>query len=261
MLPQPYQDMDNVFILGDCLEEMKRIPTGSVDALITDPPFTFAGGISNGRSSIADDQFFLYWWKDVCKELDRILRSDGEGFIWCDWRTAATIAKGFNIGQVYSWRVSQMLYHYREMPGQGTPFRSSVDQIAYCRGEKSKGSRIPNTTHNWISRYWYYGKHDNHPAEKDPVLIEQLIDWCSDEGDTIIDPFMGGGSTGIACVRKDRRFIGIEIDPGYFDTAKRRIEATALQAPLLPNNGFHLTAAPVGLWDNVDDSGAAAGEP
>lgn len=117
-----------------------------------------------------------------------------------------------------------MLYHHREMPGMGRPFRSSVDMIGYVRGSKSKAERIPNTTLNWISKYWYYGKHDNHPSEKDPELIEQLVAWCSDEGMTVIDPFMGSGSTGVACVRTGRKFIGIEVKKAYYDIANKRIE-------------------------------------
>lgn len=211
---------------GDCLE---ILPLLKADALITDPPFTFAGGISNGRSSVADDQFFLHWWKDVVRLLDKILRQDGEGFIWCDWRTAPTIAKGFNLGQTYNWRLAQMLYHYREMPGQGTPFRNSVDMIAYCRGEKSKGHRVPNTTHNWISKYWYYGKHEHHPSEKDPEIVRQLLQWCSDEGMTVLDAFMGSGTTGVACMAEKRRFIGIEREQEYFDIACKRIEQAQTQ--------------------------------
>jgi DNA modification methylase len=99
-----------------------------------------------------------------------------------------------------------MLYHYREMPGQGQPFRNSVDMIAYLRGPKSTGERIENTTHNWISKYWYYGKHPNHPAEKDAELVETLLDWCSDPGDVVLDPFMGSGTVGVACINTERRF-------------------------------------------------------
>jgi site-specific DNA-methyltransferase (adenine-specific) len=225
-------EMDTTLYQGDCLEIMKKIPSESINSVITDPPFAFAGGSSNGRSSIADDQFFLYWWKDVCKELDRILMQDGDGFIWCDWRTTAIIAKGFNIGQTYNWRVAQMIYHYREMPGQGQPFRSSVDMIAYCRGEKSKNKRILNTTHNMISKYWYYGKHPNHPAEKDVEIVKQLLAWCTDENMTVIDPFMGSGTVGLACVYSNRNFIGIEIEPKYFDIAKKRIEQEKLKLQL-----------------------------
>jgi len=206
---------------GDCLEILPTLPDNSICGIVTDPPFSFAGGISNGRSSITDSQFFLYWWRAVCKELDRVLKQDGEGFIWCDWRTAWIIAEGFNLGQKYSWRVAQVIYHYREMPGQGQPFRSSVDLIAYVRGPKSTGHRIPNTTHNLFSKYWYYGKHENHPAEKDPEVCAQLIEWCSDPGDIILDPFMGSSATGRACAMTGRGFVGIEKDSEHFITGKK----------------------------------------
>jgi site-specific DNA-methyltransferase (adenine-specific) len=215
---------------GDCLDVLPTLEAGSIDAIVTDPPFTFAGGISNGRTSMASNQFFLHWWRAVCKELNRVLRPEGEGFIWCDWRSATTIAAGFAQDQKYTWKVSQMLYHYREMPGQGQPFRNSVDLIAYLRGPKSNPSRIPNTTHNWISKYWYYGKHEFHPAEKDAGIAEQLIAWCSNEEMTVLDPFMGSGTTGVAAMNTGRNFVGVELDEGYAEIARRRIEHAAGQA-------------------------------
>lgn len=209
--------------LGDCIDYLRSVPDATYDAIVTDPPFTFAGGISNGRASMADDQFFLYWWRAACRELNRVLKPDGEGFIWCDWRSAAVLARGFAQDQTNTWRVSQMLYHYREMPGQGQPFRSSVDMIAYVRGPKSAGARIPNTTHNLLSKYWYYGKHENHPAEKDPEMCAQLILWCSDPGAIVLDPFAGSGAVGIACAMTGRSYAGIEIEDSYHATAERRV--------------------------------------
>jgi DNA modification methylase len=222
----------NQIIEGDCLEVMKELPDKCIDAVVTDPPFVFAGGISNGRSSEISDQFFLYWWKDVCKELNRILKPEGEGFMWCDWRSAHVLAQGFNFGQKYGWRMPQMIYHYREMPGQGTPFRNSVDMIAYLRGPKSKGGRIPNTTHNWISKYWYYGKHKHHPAEKDTDIAEQLIKWCSDEKQIILDPFLGSGTTAVAALNTGRFFVGIEKEPKYVEIARQRVEQAQGQQSL-----------------------------
>lgn len=212
-------------VCGDCLELLEQYPDYSIDALITDPPFAMAGGISNGSSSQVDSQFFLFWWRAVCQQLTRVLKPTGEGFIWCDWRTAFLLAQGFAPKkQTYAaWQVTQMIHHYREMPGQGTPFRNSVDLIAYVRGPKSKGQRITNTTHNFISKYWYYGKHNNHPAEKDPKLCEQLLTWCSDVDDLVLDPFMGSGTVGEACAIQHRRFLGIERDPDYYTIAAKRV--------------------------------------
>lgn len=216
--------MNYTLELGDCVEYLRSVPDASFDAIITDPPFTFAGGASNGRASVSSDQFFRYWWRAVCEELNRVLKPEGEGFIWCDWRTAAAVAQGFPRDQTTdTWRVSQMLYHYREMPGQGQPFRSSVDMIAYVRGPKSKATRIPNTTHNMLSKYWYYGKHEHHPSEKDPEMCAQLALWCSDEGNTVLDPFMGSGTVGVGCAMTGRAYVGIEVEEAYHATAERRL--------------------------------------
>lgn len=210
---------------GDCLEIMAQLPDNSIDALVTDPPFTMAGGLSNGRSSTVDSQFFSFWWQAVCKELNRIMKPESEGFIWCDWRTAAVIADGFKPkNQTYdTLAVTQMIHHYRKMIGQGKPFRNSVDMVAYVRGAKSTGERIPNTTPNFIEKYWYYGKHENHPAEKDVEMCAQLLEWCSDEGVVVLDPFMGSGAVGKACARMGRGFIGIERDPDYFPIAEKGV--------------------------------------
>lgn len=228
MLVYPNDFIDKI-ICGDCLEVMKQIPDRSIDAIVTDPPFAFAGGISNGRSSEVSDQFFRYWWRDLWKGLNRILKPQGEGFCWCDWRSAQSLLSGFNQGQIRGWRMPQMLFHYREMPGQGSPFRNSVDMIAYLRGPKSKGHRIPKTTHNWISKYWYYGKHDHHPAEKDPEIVKQLIEWCSDASDIIFDPFIGSGTTAVAAIMTGRRFIGIDLDLDYCNIARERIHQEKAQ--------------------------------
>lgn len=224
-------------VLGDCLDVLAQYPDNSFDALITDPPFALAGGISNGLSSHVDGQYFLFWWRAICAQLARVLKPQGEGFIWCDWRSAALIAEGFQAKtQTYDvWRVSQIVHHYREMPGQGNPFRNSVDMIAYVRGPKSSGARILKTTHNFVSKYWYYGKHDHHPAEKDPEICMQLLQWCSDEGALVLDPFMGGGSTAIACARTGRGFFGIERDDLFYQTAEQRIrKAYACYTPAKP---------------------------
>ena len=118
---------------------------------------------------------------------------------------------------------------------------------------------------DWGSRgVWHIRSvqaNNDHPAKFPlalPMRLMRLFTWSED---IVLDSFMGSGTTGVACVRTGRRFIGIEIDPGYFAIAQRRIAEAQLQPSLLPNHGFHLTAAQVGLWDAEDESGAAAGEP
>lgn len=71
-----------------------------------------------------------------------------------------------------------------------------------------------------------------HPNEKPIEVVEQLVATHSNPGDLILDPFMGSGTTGVACARLGRRFVGIEIEPKYFDIACRRIEQAQKQADL-----------------------------
>ena len=78
----------------------------------------------------------------------------------------------------------------------------------------------------------YPGKH---PTEKPVPVMRHIIEASSRPGSTVLDPFMGSGTTGVACMQTGRRFIGVEIDPGYFEIAKRRIEDAAAQLPLIPH--------------------------
>ena len=72
----------------------------------------------------------------------------------------------------------------------------------------------------------------NHPSAKPTKLMRWLLERNTKQGTTILDPFMGSGTTGVACVQTGRNFIGMEIDPGYFAIAKRRIEIAQMQPNL-----------------------------
>ena len=75
-------------------------------------------------------------------------------------------------------------------------------------------------------------KYGNHPTQKPLKLIKHFVEVLSNPGDTIVDPFMGSGTTALACYNQERNFIGCEIDPGYFAIAQRRIERAQAQPRL-----------------------------
>lgn len=227
--------MSAELIHGDCLDVMRGMPDASVDAVITDPPFAFAGGLSNGMTSRVDSQFFEHWLVDVCRELIRIVRPGGCMGVWCDWRTASVLDRALErASQRYEpWYVTQMLVHNREMIGMGKPFRNQCDFIAVVRGRKTDfGDRIPNTTPNWFSEYSYYGKHANHPAEKTVGAARRLVEWLCPVGGVVLDPFAGSGTTGVAAIDAGRAFVGIERDDVFADTARRRIAEAQAQTTL-----------------------------
>lgn len=94
-------------------------------------------------------------------------------------------------------------------------------------------SRIFRHYWNGALRASERGEQRVHPTQKPICLMEWLINRYTSAGDTILDPFMGSGTTGVACVKTGRNFIGIEIDPDYFAIAKRRIEIAEMQPRLL----------------------------
>jgi site-specific DNA-methyltransferase (adenine-specific) len=220
----------NKITVGDCIELLSELPPNSIDAMVTDPPFAITGGLSSGMTSRNDDQFFTFWFSAVIEQVIRVLKPDGCGFIWCDWRSESAIIKAFaKASERYDpWWVSQVLYHDREMVGMGKPFRNQVERILFFRGRKFQNTRIPNTQPNIIRSYWYYGKHKWHDAEKSPEVAEMLIKWASDEGETIIDPFCGSGTIPISCKQTGRNFVAYEIDEGIAGIANER---------MLQNNG------------------------
>lgn len=101
-----------------------------------------------------------------------------------------------------------------------------------------------------------------HPTQKPLEVVRQLMVICP-IGGTILDPFMGSGTTGVACIRTGRRFIGIEISEQYYAIAERRIREAQQQLPLFPpaNPTSSRPPAPAGLWDAEPESGADADEP
>lgn len=231
---EPYWEQDRLTIYhGDCLRVLAGIPDGSIHSIVTDPPFTFAGGISNGFSSRADSQFFEHWLVDVFVHLYRVSRPEAAWFLWADWRSVtvydAALQKAAPDYHNARW-VSQVLIHDREMVGMGSPFRNQTDWIALVRGKKTDfGERIPNDQPNILHSYWYYGKHEHHPAEKDPVLAERLVRWLTPEGGTVLDPFMGGGATLLGAEKAGCRAIGIDREIDYCQVAARRLEKSAIK--------------------------------
>lgn len=96
-------------------------------------------------------------------------------------------------------------------------------------------SNVINTVRHYAEAYHGFMRQRDgwfHPTQKPPGLMRWCIEMCSKPGDTICDPYMGSGSTGIACAQTGRNFIGIEIDPKYFEIARKRIAEAQMQPPL-----------------------------
>ena len=209
--------------LGDCLELMKSLETGRVDAVITDPPYGMRYSSSmNGRfgdCSVAGDEDTSI--RDMVIEwaVNRGIRC----LVFGNWR----IARPKNTKAVLIWDKGDHV----GMGDLSVPWKPNTEEI-YVIGNGFSGHRGSSVLRvNALSpNFLNQGELRLHPTQKPVTLFERLIAKCP--GDTVLDPFMGSGTTGVACVKLGRSFIGMEIDEDYFKIAKRRIEEAQLQLRL-----------------------------
>lgn len=229
---------------GDCLELMKDIPDGSVDLVLTDPPY--------GTTACKWDSIipFEELWKGYC----RIIKDDGaiilfgsEPFtsilicsqislfrydlIWdkqkgCDFLNAnrKPLKSHENILVFYKKSPTYNKQYWYSTPYKkinGNKKQSSVYHDSHdVDTESTDGKRNPLS----ILSFPRDGNRV-HQTQKPVALLEYLIKTYTNEGETVLDNCMGSGSTGVACVNTNRRFIGIELDDKYFEIAKQRIDA------------------------------------
>ena len=221
---------------GDCLELIKDIPDGSVDLIVTDPPYKITprgnygtfGGMMKTKQSMKGK---IFNENDInisqfINEFYRVLKNNTHCYIMTNDKNLLEymneiVKAGFIITKLLIWNKQNKIC--------GQFYMTQKEYIIFCRKGKAKGIKncgtadileIPNkkTKNN--------GK-NLHDTEKPIELMKVLIENSSNENDVVLDAFMGVGSTGIACAETNRNFIGIELDNKYFEIAKQRIESVA----------------------------------
>ena len=212
---------------GDCLELMRDIPDGSVDMVLTDPPYNIArpnNFHTMGRSGID----FGDWDKgaDIFTYIDhipRVLTKDGSFVVFNDWKNLGDIARyAESLGLV----TKDMLRLEKSNPMPRNRDRRYVtDYECAIWFTQPKAKWTFNRLAEGYQRPKFVCSIDKglHPTQKSLKLMEQIIAIHTNQSDTILDPFMGSGTTGVAAKNLNRSFIGIELDETYFNIAKERI--------------------------------------
>ncbi len=213
---KPYWEREGVVIyLGDCLQVMRELEAGSVQAVVTDPPYGigFDGRRQTTSRHGGRKAYEFRGWdakrpgKEAFYEMFRV---SGKQVIWGGNYFADLLPPS------QKWLVWD----------KGQRIAQSDGELAWT----SEGGALRIFTLNRVALMFDVAVH---PTQKPLALIRWCIAQVSEPGDTILDPFMGSGTTGVACVQTGRRFIGIEIEEAYCRIAVKRIEA-ALQQPRLP---------------------------
>ncbi len=213
--------------LGDCLDVMRSMETGSVDAVVTDPPFGIGFDYSGKREVASNPADYWAWLSPVYAECRRVVRPGGLLAFWqaqlnfrhfWDWfgPTIHIYAACKNFVQLrktpvnYGYDPVVMDYAPGATPLRPAKPRRSIDFfVANTAAVVSKPGRIEK----------------GHPCPRPLDQVVEIIDNFALPGGTILDPFAGSGTTALACMMTGRNFIGVEIDPGYHAIARRRIDA------------------------------------
>tara|TARA_R110000851_G_scaffold140488_2_gene277851 strand:- start:488 stop:1198 length:711 start_codon:yes stop_codon:yes gene_type:complete len=231
-------------MLGDCLDHMKEIESGSVDMILTDPPY--------GTTACKWDSIIPL--DPMWAELKRIIKPNGA--------IVMTASQPFTTTLISSnFKMFKYCWVYRKPQGvdpfmaKKRPLNDIEDIVVFCkkgtvynpqmragkpykitRDKKPRLNQINNTIFNETTTensgqrlpkrvLDFKQERGLHPTQKPVALMEYLIKTYTNEGETVLDFTMGSGTTGVACVNTGRDFIGIEMDEGYFEIAKKRIES------------------------------------
>lgn len=204
----------NEIICGDCLDVMADMADNSVDAVITDPPY----GIGFKYAQHVDDPATYEENMKAFVEQTNRLVGDGPVFVWqamlnCDkWHR--WFPQGFRL-----FAACKSFVQYRPVSVQ-----YSWDPVVFWGFPDTEPSVYSKDFH--IQRKAPFGKNRKrieHPCPRPLEQVEYVVRLATNEGATVLDPFMGSGTTGVACAQLGRNFIGIEIDPGYCEIARERL--------------------------------------
>ena len=222
--------------LGDCLEKIKTIPDKSIDLIVTDPPYDISA--TNGGGSINNVKKMNKSLNDLVvsninegydiikfnKEFVRIMKKINI-YIWCN---KIQIPEYFNfyvneLGckfDILRWEKTNALPTYSNKYLSDTEFCLYFRKGGLCKPHSYEDAKTFYSAPINIQDKKLYG----HPTCKPVDFTEKIIRNSSVEGQNIFDPFMGSGTTGVACVRLNRNFYGCEINKEFYDTAKQRIK-------------------------------------
>jgi DNA modification methylase len=219
-------------ILGDCLQVMRGMAGDSVDAIVTDPPYFLPATHYNVRSgsfrSLSDLGILEHFFSSFFLEARRVLKTTGFLYAFCDGQSYPV----FYVTAYRHFRKLRPLIWDKQMSLNGYAWRHQHELILFA---ESEGSPHVNTGDGDVLRCRVVSVGEReHLAEKPVELLSRLIAKTTPEGGTVLDPFTGSGSTGIAALKGGFDFIGIEREPEYAESARVRIKQMLGEACAMP---------------------------
>ena len=243
---------------GDCFEILKNIPENTFDMIFADPPYMLSNGgitchsgkmvsVNKGNwdksNGISEDFNFHKKWLELCK---RVLKPNGT--LWVSGTYHSIYACGYAM-LLLDYHILNDIAWFKPNASPNLSckyFTASHESLIWARKDKKakhyfnydamKNGDFPKDfikkPHTQMRSVWaistpqasekYYGKH---PTQKPLALLERIISASTQPGALILDPFMGSGTTGVAAIKLNRKFVGIDIETSYVELAAKRISA------------------------------------
>jgi len=278
-----FEKLIDKIVQGDCLEVLGKIPDDSVDITFADPPFNLKKKY-NSYYDKHEVEGYLAWCKEWLTEMVRITKPTGSIFVhnipkwliyfgyylneiaifrhWIAWD-----AMGSPLGKTLLPNHYGILYYVKSEGFKFHDIRMLHKRCRVCHyilqdygGKKSQLHQFgPLVSDVWtdIHRIRHKIRRDEHPCQLPVHLLERLLLMSSDEGDIVLDPFIGTGTTAIAAKKLGRKFIGIDIDPKYVEITNRKLETVE---PTMVD-GCHVSVFLGNIitvrskdWDNIRDA-------
>ena len=233
-------------INDDCINGLKTLPEQSVNLILTDPPYNLGKFMKERATNLKqlrpnyfgaagwDDLGFDEWQQSMdtlFEEAGRVIVSGGSMIVFMSIIKVETLIRlAQNHGFYY--KTTGIWHKKNPMPrNMNLHFINSTEAWVYFTYNKRTGTFNNNgkAVHDFFETGLTpkaEGEYGRHPTQKPVSLLEQMILLLSNEGDVVLDPFMGSGSTGVAALKNNRKFVGIELNKDYFEICSKRLKDT-----------------------------------
>lgn len=258
-LNSEHHDFDGLLdktILGDSFDVLPLFPPKSVDLVIADPPYNLTKnfhGMVFAKKAITDYEEYTRAWLSLVQP---ILKDNGSIYVCCDWETSLII--GRVLGEFFEIR-NRITWQREKGRGASANWKNGMEDIWFATKskhytfnldsvrirkkviapykvdgkpkdwEETEGGNYRNTcpSNFWDDitiPFWSMPENTAHPTQKSEKLVAKVMLASSNEGDIVLDPFLGSGTTSVVAKKLNRHFIGIEVNPQYCAWAEKRLE-------------------------------------
>lgn len=228
-------------ICGDALVELKKIPSESIDLIVTDPPYNLSKDYGKTKDNLEFEEY-LEWSRKWLTEAKRVLKKDGTIYVFMGVRFIAYIYQilerelGFEFNSWITWYYTQGIGKTKGfsprhddilMFTKSSKFNFYLDEVRvpqkYYRSINNMRGANPGNVWEFSHVHYCQKNRKPHPTQKPEGLYERMILASSREGDTVLDPFVGSGTALRVCQQLGRNCIGIDINPEYIEATKERL--------------------------------------